>query len=129
MEEIKENEYIRTKSGRIGKVIGITNVTGQKRLKYLIEWKKGEAYYITAVTIKKHNKNIIKLLEKGDYINGLQVVEHAHEDGRLFTTYVYVGGIGVTTFEVYPTELKDYGKDMLETIVTHEQMKSIEYEV
>ena len=34
MEDIKVGEYVRTKSGNIGKVLDITNVTMQKRKKY-----------------------------------------------------------------------------------------------
>ena len=62
--EIKENDYIRTKTGNIGKVIDITNVTGQKRKKYLIKWNISKAYYITSMNIVKHSPNIIDLIEE-----------------------------------------------------------------
>lgn len=63
MEDIKVGEYVRTKSGNIGKVLDITNVTMQKRKKYLIKWNISKAYYITAIRIVKHSKNIIDLIE------------------------------------------------------------------
>ena len=60
---IKEGDYIRTKKGNIGKVINITNITMQKRKKYLIKWNIAKAYYITEMRIVKYSKNIIDLIE------------------------------------------------------------------
>lgn len=112
MEEIKVGEYIRTRHGKIGKVIDITNITGQKREKYLIKWNKAEVYYITGVTITKHSKNIIDLIEVGDYVNG---------------KYVYKITPGCIYFKGHAPENKH--SIWIKTIVTKEQFKSIEYEV
>lgn len=62
-DEIEVGEYVRTKTGNIGKIIDISNVTGQKRKKYLIKWDISKAYYITNIRIVKHSKNIIDLIE------------------------------------------------------------------
>lgn len=62
--KIKINDYIRTKTGHIGKVLDITNVTGQKRIKYLIKWNISKAYYITDMTIVKHSPNLIDIIEE-----------------------------------------------------------------
>ena len=113
---IEVGEYIRTKHGKIGKVIGITNVTGQKRLKYLIEWKKGEAYYITDVTIKKHNKYLKKLIETGDIVHTKDVLNEDYY-------YMYDKDMVKATIETIKEGIK------LVSIVTKEQFKSIEYEV
>ena len=61
--KIEIGEYVRTKNGSLGKVLDITNVTRQTRLKYLIKWGISRAYYITARNIVSHSKNIIDLIE------------------------------------------------------------------
>ena len=66
--EIKVGDYVRTKKGYIGKVIDISNVTGQKRKKYLIKWNIGKVYYITNIKIIKNSSNIIDLIEVGDIL-------------------------------------------------------------
>ena len=111
MEDIKVGEYVRTKSGNIGKVLDITNVTMQKRKKYLIKWNISKAYYITAIRIVKHSKNIIDLIEVGDYVNGHYVYEKL-EDGRVHI----IAGL-----------LLD--KEDIKSIVTKESFNSIKYEV
>ena len=78
--------------------------------------------------IEKSSPNIIDLIEVGDYVNGWPVVKHAHT-GDLYTTYVYVGGKGFTTFEDYCTELKTEDEDFIESIVTKEQFEAMEYKV
>ena len=123
--EIEVGEYVRTKKGNFGKVLDITNVTGQKRKKYLIKWNISKAYYITATTIVKHSKNIIDLIEVGDYVNGELVCNSRYDE--LYTSYVYCGGIGVRTTEAYATFIKDMKEEDRESIVTKEQFKSIEY--
>lgn len=68
MEEIEVGDYVRTRNGDIGKVLDITNVTMQKRKKYLIKWNISKAYYITAIRMVKHSKNITDLIEEGDIL-------------------------------------------------------------
>lgn len=62
--EIKVGDWIRTKVGNIGKVLDITNVTLQKRKKYLIKWNISKAYYITDMNIVKHSSNLIDIIEE-----------------------------------------------------------------
>lgn len=60
--EIEVNEYIRTKKGAVGKLIEID--------------KKATAYYLDCLkcvslkNIVKHSKQLIDLIEVGDYVNG-----------------------------------------------------------
>ena len=75
MEEIKIGDYVRTKKGRIGKVIFVSNVIGRETPKYLIDWNDGKAYYISQVKDIKHNENIINLIKIGDYVNGYEVLD------------------------------------------------------
>lgn len=55
MEEIKVGEYVRTSKGKIFK------------------YSKGRAYLGKDNKIVKHSKNIINLIEVGDYVNGEQI--------------------------------------------------------
>ena len=113
MEEIKVGEYVRTKSGNIGKVLDITNVTMQKRKKYLIKCNISKAYYVTAIRIVKHSPNIIDLIEVGDYVNGCRVTKI--ENGEITEISNWFG--------------VDWGIDEIKTIVTKEQFNQVKYEV
>lgn len=59
---IEVNEYVRTKRGAVGKLIEID--------------KKATAYYLDCLkcvslkNIVKHSKQLIDLIEVGDYVNG-----------------------------------------------------------
>lgn len=64
MSDIEIGEYIRTKNGKIGKVIDISNVTG----KYLIRWNQKQTYYISQLKDITHSKDIRGILKKGDLI-------------------------------------------------------------
>lgn len=60
--DIEVNEYVRTKKGAVGKLIEID--------------KKATAYYLDCLkcvslkNIVKHSKQLIDLIEVGDYVNG-----------------------------------------------------------
>jgi hypothetical protein len=120
-EEIQVGEYVRTKSGKIGKVLDITNVTMQKRKKYLIKWDISTAYYIS-LNIVKHSPNIIDLIEVGDYVNGLKVYDIEKAENM------------VTKKDCIAINMQNLGSTILyeksiKSIVTKEQFKSMEYEV
>lgn len=75
---IEVGEYVRTEKGKIGKVIKIRlPLKGLKndRVAYLIEWADEKIYYISMIKDIKHSKNIIDLIEVGDYVNGELVVD------------------------------------------------------
>lgn len=120
--EIEVGEYVRTKNGHIGKVISISNVTGRKTLKYLIDWNNAKAYYRSQIKDVNHSKNIIDLIEVGDYVNGYRVVE-IMEDMK-------TGEIHLEMTSDYTNQEKGdctiYNKD-IKSIVTKEQFKNIEY--
>ena len=76
MEEIKVGEWVRTKRGEICKVLGISpEVRDETRLyshkHYYLDNKKGS---LTKFYIANHSKNIIDLIEVGDYVNGYKVI-------------------------------------------------------
>ena len=65
--------------------------------------------------ILKHSKNIIDLIEEGDYVNGYRVDE------------VRISSFNSMLFcNDYHIEIQEY---QIKSIVTKEQFKSVEYEV
>lgn len=75
--------------------------------------------------IVNHSKNIIDLIEVGDYVNGCLVLKHSYKP-ELYVSYVYVGGKVQTTIEDYTNKLEDIE---IQTIVTKEQFQAIEYKI
>ena len=78
---IEVGEYVRTHKGDIYKVIGIREeLRNGKRVyshkAYYLDSKKGS---LTEAFIVKHSKNIIDLIEVGDYVNGFKVYEYLGE--------------------------------------------------
>lgn len=67
MGKIEVNEYVRTKNGKIDKVIN-----SNFYMRIYVECEKG-LYLID--NIVKHSKQLIDLIEVGDYINGMEVLD------------------------------------------------------
>ena len=102
MEEIKVGEYVRTDKGYIVKI--------DKEKKNLQMLKFLDVEY---GNILKHSKNIIDLIEVGDYVNGKYVEKiEQYKSGKSI-----VALIGII-------ENED-----IKTIVTKEQFASMEYKV
>lgn len=131
---IEVGDYIRTKNGDIGKVFNI-EVAGQgtrymgERLEETIYSIKNndntENYRYKHTAIVKHSKNIIDLIEEGDYVNGDEVVivYGYDEDGN---DYDELGIEEVDCDEGYHIPLRNIN---IKTIVTKEQFASMEYKV
>ncbi len=66
---IEVGEYVRTKTGNIGKIENIEYVNID------IDWIECDSYGCSCIPehIKKHSKNIIDLIEVGDYVNGHRI--------------------------------------------------------
>ena len=64
--KIEVNEYVRTKDGTIGKVIKV--LSNRVFLNSL-------GYAVLIKDIVKHSKQLIDLIEVGDYVNGHLVVD------------------------------------------------------
>lgn len=101
--EIEVGEYVRTDKGYI------TKMSSEEFIKIMLEDKSvfGKAL--------KHSKNIIDLVEEGDYVNGQEVIEVREQDGKIYLMTGYVP--------------QTYIKEDVKSIVTHEQFESIEYKV
>lgn len=72
-------EYIRTKDGQIGIFQNIDEHCRHygERLEdtiYIINTEKNEYLRLIDSNITKHSKNIIDLIEVGDYVNGMRVI-------------------------------------------------------
>lgn len=110
MEEIKIGEFIRTKEGYIFQIIGQS-----KRVDHTLY--DTDNFGICSSTVleeitKKQSKNILDLIEEGDYVNGKLI----HKvDIRENSAYIYYGN--GKTFCDY--QIKD--------IVTKEQFNQMKY--
>ena len=114
MEEIKVEEYVRTK-GKIFKIYEVYKCLGDNFV--IVKNKNG---FPSRIDLKenKHSKDIIDLIEKDDYINGCRVYEVEEK--------------GITVYQKVEDSSVDYNwiaKDEIETIWTKEQLKTIEYNV
>ena len=121
-DKIEVGEYVRIdKSSRflgIGKVIRIVGNTIYLKM-YIdlpISFSEEE------IKQYRHSKNIIDLIEVGDYVNGCLVVEISR--GRKYFTIV--GKYGLTQYEFQKVRDKVYN---VKSIVTKEQFSNIEYKV
>lgn len=120
MEEIKEGEYIRTLGGTIAKVLRVRTKTSFKANnghictspeRYFIDDFK--RYSVSKPYVKKHSKDVIDLIEVGDYVNG---------------KYVY----GINDYGLkksIDTERDIFENKEIESIVTKEQFVNMEYKV
>lgn len=117
MEEIKVGEYVRTFNGLIGKVVQVTD-SGN----YAIRIYNGAEYVVRAV-ITKHSKNIIDLIECGDYVNGREVKHIAMFEG--FPDYPKL--IFVDEKHLIPDDTCENNE--IKTILTHEQFEQNSYKV
>ena len=126
MEEIKEGDYIRTIKGNICKVLrvrekhrfmtssGHPSVTPER---YFVDNNK--QYSISKPYVKKHSKNIIDLIEVGDYVNGKEVIMDLQKSKEW-----YKSKDDFITCKDYTFE-----EDEIKKVVTKEQFENIEYKV
>ena len=122
--EIKVGEYGRTNKGKIFIFAWLENSDG-KRYTNKVLLGNGKIfenkfyYFDDGEEIVKHSKNIIDLIEVGDYVNGEQVSNVDKIDNINFIEW--------TDGDMYKTEIEN--DKFIETIVTKEMMESISYKV
>lgn len=130
--ELKENMYVRTKDGTIGKIIAIDLAKPRQekypnhpskrwwRDKILISCYKG---WITTQNIIKASYDIINILEEGDYVNGQEVYYDEELD------FLYVQSFDADG-EFYQENIaKQSFIDNIKSVITHEQMEQMAYKV
>lgn len=108
--------YVRSKRGQLGKIISI----GKYNFAVDFNGMSQDCIFIENIA-KKLSFNIIDLIENGDYVNGLRVVDIIPNNRKLEpSTMIYCE---------YGNGLKGFYDEDIKTIVTYEQMKQIEYKV
>lgn len=117
-DEIKVNDYVRTKDGYIAKVTRLENANMIFCDNTVRECWVGEVKHILTENIIKHSLNIIDLVQKKDYANGHLVLE-VHEN------YVIIEN---STASCYDGEER-IDVENIKTIVTKEQMEQMMYKV
>lgn len=111
--EIEVGDYVRTENGKIDKVIGFKD-------DLILFEKDSLCEYKSLNSIVKHSKNIIDLIEVGDYVNGYKVSD---KESTLLCTNVK--GIDRSGYHI---PISQYG-DGIKSIVTKEMFSSMEYKV
>ena len=116
--EIEVGDWIRSKDGFIGKVQKISYDNMEKSNYYICE-KDNVMASNYLENIAKHSKNIIDLIEVGDYVNGEIVTKikewNSSKDG-------YFRYAVTCHYEIIRA-------DEIKTIVTKEMMESVSYKV
>ena len=134
MEEIKVNEYVRTKEGYIARLIhyGINEgINGKsclfdKAIRDISCLIYDEDNFLFDSELKKyivkHSPNVIDIIEEGDYVNGKEVVYDA-DASEMYnghkTIGVSISNNNSTTWTILDTEIRD--------IVTKEQFNQMKY--
>jgi hypothetical protein len=108
------DEFVRTEFGNIGKFYRPASESSD--VYYIYIDKDGNKISSRYDSIVKHSKNIIDLIEVGDYVNGSKVIDIAR--GKKKAIYVEQVSAGALT----PILEKD-----IKSILTHEQFSSLEY--
>ena len=125
-DKIEIGEYVRIEGGYIRQVVG-RDVDNH----ILLDIRFKGTNYLTQIEEKEdivnHSKNIIKLIEVGDYVNGMLVttIINMDENGN-YTPHTIILCNRDKDCTLPP--LKIYGKD-IKSIVTHEQFESMKYEI
>lgn len=112
--EIEAEEFTRTNNGLILKILEYDKVLDM----YLCTDNKYKTY-IGKEYIVKHSKDILDLIEVGDYINGVKIDEiiEKNENEICFRYNYYLDKNDVYTIQ----------RKHIKSILTHEQFKQVEY--
>lgn len=124
--DIEVNEYVRTKNKGIRKIDRIDNNKTINKYLYFTgkEDFEGKEYGIIKTTdIVKHSKQLIDLIEVGDYVNGRKVKHIAMFEG--FPDYPKL--IFVDETHLIPDDTCE--NDEIQTILTKEQYMANCYKV
>ena len=120
MEEIEIGEYVRTTNNGIKRIDTIFENKTVNKYGYEIgyDWD-GKLYsYIKTTDIVKHSQNIIDLIEKGDFVNGVKVIS-LYDD--IFSRGIELANRHRITFKDEWAEIK--------TILTKEQYEKNSYKL
>lgn len=127
--EIQVGEYVRTDNGLIGVVNKIelqgcgVRYAGEFITDEIIQFNDGNVYERRAKAKKiiKHSKNIIDLIEVGDYVNGKCIEQIQELQGEKCLFYDLEMPIEIDLHFLKERDIK--------TIVTKEQFELVEYKI
>lgn len=119
--EIEIGDYVRTKDGYIAKAVGNIKCNWLYFDSAIMEI--GECVCTTLNPLEQkervvaHSKNIIDLLEEGDFVNGMMIEEFAdYDEGIYLGVPIYTDALMDTIEEVRPLDSIE-----IKTILTKEQ--------
>ena len=120
---IEVNEYVRTKNGYIIRVDENTNIFNLGWKEQYIDMETTRYGFTCEEEIVKHSKQLIDLIEVGDYVNGREVKHIAMFEG--FPDYPKL--IFVDETHLIPDDTCE--NDEIKTILTKEQFEANCYKV
>lgn len=120
---IEVNEYVRTNKGNIGKVVEIRLGFNKDTQLYQNVYMLDNGLWTILEYIVKHSKQLIDLIEVGDYVNGREVKHIAMFEG--FPDYPKL--IFVDETHLIPDDTCE--NDEIQTILTKEQFEANCYKV
>ncbi len=123
MADININEYIRTKTGYIGKCYKISTykINNKDKTMYLAKFNI-ESYGVSITDIAKHSKNLIDLIEENDILEyqlfGKPKVDRVrkYKDGRTGGEMLLIEGFKLSNAKIL-------------SITTHEHFEQMKYVV
>lgn len=121
---IKENTYIRTKNGKIDKVIDDYQLGGGFCRNYIFCLKD----YYNEDEIKTFSDDIFDLLEDEDYVNGLQIHRIYMRDNleeKIFHSYNY----DVEDKSIHTYVFTKDGGYPIKSVVTKEMFEEVKFDV
>lgn len=107
-------EYVRTKNGTIAKIKKIFEKANYVFLDV-------NNYVCGKENIIKSSPQIIDLIEVGDYVNGKKVID-------VYSDYIFDYSEEFKVIRFSETDIL-YNSKHIETVLTHEQMETIQYRV
>lgn len=118
--EICVNDYIRTKEGYICKIDKIDECKYCGQNVYIYKETIGDLHFEHTYhkgDITKHSKNIIDLIEVGDYVNGVYINLIMKDEGKVYHD----------AYDMY--DCQAFGNEDIKTILTHEQYEQYSYKL
>ena len=127
--EIEIGEYVRTKDGYIAKAVERDTTNWLFFDNSIMEICSDRFITLNPLEQKErvvaHSKNIIDLLEEGDFVNGIMIEEFAdYEEGIYLGVPIYTDALMNTIEEVRPLDSIE-----IKTILTKEQYMNNCYKV
>jgi len=117
MDKAEVGEYVRIKQGYVGRVENINDFRPPES-EIALDIGKEDLVFVSRENIIKHSKDIIDIIEEGDYVNGRKVHNIGYNN---WDDYV---------LKMSESNYEDFiGFYEIETIVTHEQMEGMEYKI